>query len=654
MNAPLTNQRLVLGAVGEGEQAFAWIGELIAFLGRHRRLIGGCVIAALALAMLYLLTAPPRFTASATLLVDTRQAQLFSQTPSVGDAQIESALIESEVEVLRSMGLARQVVSDLRLESDPDFVGHPSLLSRLTARLRSLGSKEKASASPADMQDRLAQQFLGAVSARRVGLTYVIEIDATARDPVLAARLANGLVGAYLAEQLSVKENSLRQAGGWLEARLAELQNKALKADQDVQVFKSSHGIVDTGRGSLDEQQLTELNSQLGAARARTADAQARLDRVRQMAASGSDAIATSDLLKSPVINDLREKYLSDAQRVAEWSARYGRDHVAVVELRREMVALEASIDSEMHRIEQTADSDLTVARAAEAALQAQLRGLVGHTEQTGASRATLRSLQSAADTYRSLYVAFLQRAMQTTQDESSPVADAHVVTSAHPPLAKSAPQTKLVLAAAIVLGLATGFGLGLLREALDRTLRTGADVQTRTGLAFLSSLPSVRTPSGSLGRYGADHPQSAFGLGVRQLQRRVIQQCDSGGKAVGVIAPARSSGSSTVAANLAASLDGSGYRAAVLDLSRSTRTRPEIRAQLEASRRAHDLVVVDLPALDDPNDAHAIFAELDGIALVVEAGAQQGAALLASLHAAGLDRRGLLGVVINRAGRAG
>jgi succinoglycan biosynthesis transport protein ExoP len=660
MNAPLTHDPLsreppMITPHDAQESPFAWIGDLVAFLRRHRRLVMRCVACALTLAVLYLLTATPKFTADATLLVDTRQSQLFSQAPSVSDAQIENAIIESQVEVLRSAGLARRVVSDLKLASDPSFSGHPTLLGRLTASLRSIGSSTGRGGASTAAQDRLVQSFLSSVSARRVGLTYVIEVDATATDPALAAKLANGLISAYLAEQLTVKENSLQQASGWLETRLSELQGKALKADEDVQAFKSRNGIVDTGKGLLNEQQLSELNSQLVAARGRTADAQARLDRITQTMHSATGPEATADLLKSPVINGLRERYLADAAKVAEWSVRFGPDHGAVVNLRKEMVGLQQSIDSEMRQIEQAAESDLKIGQTTQAALQAQLGTLSEQSASTDTSRAMLRSLQSAADTYRSLYVSFLQRAMQTAQDVSSPVGDAHVVTEARPPLAKSAPKTKLVLAGALLLGLAAAFAIGLFREALDQRLRTAADVRSRTGLGFLASLPTVHGAGSSLARFAADHPDSAFGLGVRRLQRRIVQQCDSGrGKVVGMIAPAASAGVSTVAANLVASLIRSGHGVAALDLSHSTEARPVIRTRIEALRREHDVVIVDLPPLSRPEEAHSAIADVDALALVMRAGTLDGASLLESLREAGLDRTSLLGVVINRADPAG
>ena len=638
------------GAQPPQERPFAWIGELVGFLGRQSRLIACCVVVALILAAAYILTAAPQFTASTTLLIDTRQSQLFSQSPSISDAQIENALIESQVEVLRSAGLARRAVSDLRLAGDPGFAGRPSLFARLIASLRAIAPTSPTAGSAEAAQDRVVEHFLRSISARRVGLTYIVEIDATAKDPALASRLANGLVSAYLTEQLAVKEHSLEQASGWLETRLAELQSKALKADQAVQAFKSSNGIVDTGRGLLSEQQLSDVNAQLASARARRTDAQAHLDRITQALGAASGPVETDDLLKSPVINGLRERYLADAARVAEWSARYGSNHGAVVNLRKEMGALQGSIAIEMRRIGQAAESDVSVARDNELALQRQLRTMSEQSASTDTSRATLRSLQSVADTYRSLYVTFLQRGMQTAQDESSPVADAHVVTSAHPPLTKSAPKTKLVIAGAIVLGLAVAFATGLLREALDQRLRTPADLRHQTGLAMLASLPTVRGGEPSLQRLAADHPDSAFGIGIRRLQQRLVQHREiGGGGVIGLIAPGRSAGVSTIAANLVLSLVRSGYDAAVLDLSHAHDVRSIIRARLQSAQREHEFVVVDLPSLASPEDAHSALPDLDVIALVLRAATTDGVTLLQTLRDAGIERN-LLGVVMNRA----
>lgn len=659
MNAPFAKDpALMAGAMAQ--QPFAWIGDLVGFLRRNWKLQSICVGVAVLLALLYVLTATPRFTASATLLIDTRQTDLFQQHPLVSDAQIENAIIESDVEVLRSPGLMRRLAERLDLAHDPAFMPRSSLLSRIT------GAPPTSSAVPDDeataasaQQDRLIQRLLTMINPHRVGLTYVIEVDATATTPALSARLANGLIEAYVQGQVADRTSANRQASGWLEGRLVAARDKALAADQAVQAFKAKSGIVDTGHGTLEDQQFTELQSQLVSAQGRTTDAQARLDRIRQALLRPGGAV--SDSLTSPVINGLRERYLNDAQRVAEWSARFGSDHLAAATLRKEMTALQSSIDSEMRRIEKAAESDLEVARASQAALKTQLDALVGRSASFNMERATLRSLQSAADSYRTLYGAFLQRAAQSVQNESFPVADARIVTVAYPPLTKSKPQGKLILLLAIILGLGAGFVISLLREVLDHSLRTTADVEGETGLVCLATLPSLSQPPLSPGAgeadvaYAVSNPDTPFGHGILRLQLRVQPLAATGrGGVVGVVALAHGAGTSTVSANLAASLAASGFSVSVFDLSGHQRlAATEIRNQIETRRRDHDVVIIDFPPLSDPAQAHAVAADVNQLVLVIKAGQTTGADVTDTLRAAGLDQRALFGVVVNRCDQA-
>ena len=508
------------------------------------------------------------------------------------------------------------------------------------------------------------------VAPHRVGLTYVIDLDATATNPNLAARIANGWADAYIADQLDVRDTAARQSAVWMQTRLLQLQDQAVKADQAVQRFKAGSGIVDTGRGLLNEQQLVELNSQLVVARGKTAEAVARLDRVRRMTRSqGRADMATSDMLQNPVINTLRERYLIDSQHVAEWTTLYGYDHGAVVLLKRQMAQIQGSIDSEIRRIEATTQNDVDVDRAGEAAIQAQLDAVVAQSETMNKARATLRSLESSADTYRSLYTAFLQHATQAEQDEAFPVSDARVITQARPPLTKSKPQGKLILLAATVVGLGIGTVLGLLRDALDRRIRDAADLTDQTGLRCLAALPMIgpspawRPWQGrrmgmasrmamaniSMGRYAVDHPETPFGLGISRLQLRLRQRSSSGGgRLIGLIAAMDGAGTTTIVSNLVQSMSRSGHDVALLDLSVIQDAREQIRERMDRLRHAHDVVVVDFPPLSRPCEAHAVFADIEDMALLVNTRRLDGAALLDRLRDGGLDRRGLCGVVLN------
>ncbi len=671
MNTSFPNMSTLLGAARDQPRPFAWINELSGFLRRNWRILAVSAGVVVVTALTYVGLSKPRFTASTTLLIDAKLSELLQEHPITVDAQVQNAQIESEVEVLRSAGLARKVLIKLDLVNDPAFSERPSTFSFgdwfPSYPFRSSGGEP---ISKDVVEDRQVARLLTMVAPHRIGLTYVIDIDATATSPILAAKLANGWADAYIAEQSDVRDTAARQSAGWIQARLLQLQDQAVQADQAAQRFKSNSGIVDTGRGLLNEQQLAELNSQLIVARGKTAEAVARLDRVRRMTRSqGWADMATSDMLQSPVINSLRERYLTDSRHVAQWSVLYGHDHAAVALLRQEMVQIQVSINSEIRRIEATTLNDVDVDRASEAAINAQLDAVVTQSQTMNKARATLRSLQSSADAYRSLYVAFLQRATQATQDEAFPVADARIVTQARPPLKKSKPQGKLILLGATIVGLGIGTVLGLLRDALDRRIRDATDLTGQTGLYCLATLPTIGSPmvrrtwlgrrvktesrdaivETSVRHYAVDHPETPFGLGISRLQLRLRQRtAGTGGRLIGLIAATHGTGTTTIASNLVHSMSHFGHDVARLDLSITQGSRERIRERMDQLRHAHDIVVIDFPALSRPCEAHAVFADIDDMALLVNAGRLDGVTLLDRLRDGGLDRRGLCGVVLN------
>ena len=83
------------------------------------------VAAAITIAMgvIYLLTAPPSFTATATMLIDTKKIQLFQQQSMFNDIPIDASSVESQVEILKSETIALAVIKHLHLTEDPEFVG---------------------------------------------------------------------------------------------------------------------------------------------------------------------------------------------------------------------------------------------------------------------------------------------------------------------------------------------------------------------------------------------------------------------------------------------------------------------------------------------------------------------------------------------------
>src|SRR5205823_12399448 len=106
----------------------------------------------------------------------------------------------------------------------------------------------------------------------------------------------------------------------------------------------------------------------------------ARLNRFDAFLASNPlDTIAignlygSSDALTNPIINTLRQQYLEYARREYEYSARYGSDHMAVVNLRTTMKGIRQSILDEVRRLAESSRSDFELAKQQQQDIEKQL-----------------------------------------------------------------------------------------------------------------------------------------------------------------------------------------------------------------------------------------------------------------------------------------
>ncbi|MGU3496018.1 GNVR domain-containing protein [Xanthobacteraceae bacterium A53D] len=108
--------------------------------------------------------------------------------------------------------------------------------------------------------------------------------------------------------------------------------------------------------------------------------------------------------------------------------------------------------------------------------------------------RNTLEELETTAQIYKRLYESFLQGYTESVQRQSFPVSDARILTPATPPLSKSEPRTKLIIALAALIGALAGFGTALVRHHLDRSVRSARQIREAVGVECLGSLPAIRS----------------------------------------------------------------------------------------------------------------------------------------------------------------
>jgi capsular exopolysaccharide synthesis family protein len=214
------------------------------------------------------------------------------------------------------------------------------------------------------------------------------------------------------------------------------------------------------------------------------------------------DATVT-DALNSEVITKLRQQYLDNKKRASEWASRYGQTHQAVADLRSDMAAVKRAIYEEMQRIAETYKSDLKVARAREEAIGKQLIEVFQSNSEERQSQAKLQELQTAANSYRSIYETFLTRYTQAVQQQSFPSTEARVISPAAVGK-KTSPKIALALALALAGGGILGMGAAFARERMDSVVYSKTQLVRELGVSCIAVLPAAarRTSLASFARF--------------------------------------------------------------------------------------------------------------------------------------------------------
>ena len=497
--------------------------------------------------------------------------------------------MESQVQIVKSETIALAVIKALRLTDDVEFSGPGGGFAGAIIDWVREQFEVKSADSKFDLLRRVTEAFGKRLTVKRVGLTYIIEISFRSLNPDRAAQIANAIGEAYIGDQLESKYNAARRAGAWLQERINELRQQAASAERTVVEFKSKHNIVESGGRLMNEQQLAELNSQLVLVRAQVGDTRARLDRIEEIARSAEtspDATVT-DTLRNDVITKLRQQYLDLANREADLATRYGSSHLAAVNLRNQMREIRRSVVDELRRIAETYKSDYEIAKQRQESIEKSLAEVVVQSQTTNQAQVALRELESTAQTFRTLYDNFLQRYMESVQQQSFPITEARVITPASRPLSKSHPQSLLVLAMSGFGGLILALVMTTWRDLSDRVFRTVAQVKTALNADCIAVAPIITQPpaasSSSHATYMVgermiersdpalwhvvDAPFSRFAEAMRSIKIAAdLNELRKANKIIGVTSTLPNEGKSTIAASFAQVVAHAGAKTILLD----------------------------------------------------------------------------------------
>lgn len=560
------------------------LAETLRRLWRRKKMIAALTVALGAAAAAVAWSLPSYYSAEARVLVGVQSPRVFNAEAIISDASPDAERVQNEGFVLQSRTLAKMVIDKLNLGDNPSFnpeLRKPSFWARTfdVGRLVPAGLSEwlsrqrtkSATAPSADgalspRDNRLIDIFLSKVDVSLLGRSHVLSVKADALDPNTASAMANTLAEIYLDFQRREKIAAMDRVDKFLLSRVSELRDQVRKSDQAVEDYRRAHGLYKSSGSGVTAQQLTELNTQLIAAQTAKAEAESRLAEAQEMRKGGLGKESVPEVLRSPLIAQLKAQQADAERKAAELSAMYGEKHPLLRNARAEAASAAGKVGAEIAKTVEGLARDARAADARYQTLNQNFEKLKSEMGSVNDQSIGLEALERDAAVNRNLLEAMLNRAKQSSGADEILQANAKLVSPAAPPEAPAYPPKTLLSFLGAAGGLLLGCALALLREGGDSTFRRADQLEAVTGLPVLAMVPQIPTrtpPSMQVLR----QPTSTYSESLRRIQIGIeLSDAAAAPRTVLFSSATPSEGKSVMVASLARLMASNGRRILVVD----------------------------------------------------------------------------------------
>lgn len=531
---------------------------------KHRILILGCFLGALAIGAALTLLMTPIYTATATLQIDREAARVVTSedvSPRENMSQGEE-FFQTQYGLLRSRSLAERVVESLGLGSSDQALATLGVEAADRTGSAAVQAERRRGLALEAVQDGLS------VAPIRGSRLVAVSFDNP--DPVMAARVANAFAENFIQSNLDRKYESSSYAREFLEERIAQTKGRLEDAERQLVAYAANQQIINVGSDegdasggstqSLASNNLVALNNALASARAARVGAEEKWRSART-----NQLMTLPDVLQNPSIQRLSEQRAQLDSEYQQKLSIYQADYPEMVRLRAQITEVDGQIQSLAANIRSSIQNQYLVAANEERALQAQVNALKGDVLDLRDRSIQYNILQRELDTTRTLYESLLQRYKEIAVTGDVTANNISIVDSARPPAVPSKPNMMINLALAALFGLGLGIVAALVLEALDETVATPDDVEKKLGVPVLGVVPLL--DKGQTTAAALADIRSGFSEAYYSLRTALQFSTPDGAPASLLVSSARpAEGKSTTAYAVALNLARVGKRVLLID----------------------------------------------------------------------------------------
>jgi uncharacterized protein involved in exopolysaccharide biosynthesis len=308
----------------------------------------------------------------------------------------------------------------------------------------------------------------------------VIRLAYTDKSAEEAARTINTLVDVFLKKQVELRNQPATSSARWFNDRTSEVRNRYEEAQKRLSDFQRQHGIVGVDRMDLEGDKVRSLSVELVQAQGEVASARSRAG-----TSNGPDVVRTE------IVQNMEREVGMQSAKVAELSRTYGPNHPQMAAATAQLDQLRRSLAEATSTQAQSLTAASTAAQRREAELRARLQEQQAKMIALSGVQDQVMVLQRDVDAARLTYDEVRKRFNEATLKSEISQANTSRLDRAEAPILPAKPNMLLWLAAAIIMGAASGFGVVALKEALNPHVRTVSSTQRLTDLEVIVDMTS-------------------------------------------------------------------------------------------------------------------------------------------------------------------
>ena len=330
--------------------------------------------------------------------------------------------------------------------------------------------------------------------------TSIIELNVYARDPALAAAIANDIGRVYAEDRIALATADQREGLAQLRKEFVK-QEQVLVAQRDhVEILRKELNVagVDLSQRytDMDVETLRQMQNSLIALRVDTIGRKTRWERFHGITKEDRRNVVNSELIQDVNIQNLLQAYLISDQHVTKLKGRLGEAHPDLIAALQNSAKIQQQLDDQLRGYESSLEMAYKEAEARVTELERQLAQ--AKVAQILSARERMRPFEEATtklDDEQRLLTTLKLTLRQREIDFQVPKKTIEILNTAEPARFASKPNWALNILFAFIFGGLLGVGAAVLFEYLDTSFHSVAEVERKLQLAVLGVVPHMGEP---------------------------------------------------------------------------------------------------------------------------------------------------------------